>query len=309
MKSTIPATLCLFSALAFAQQQPAPAQQQPATQQQPAPAPVPPAQQQTAGQTTPPADQPPDDPVEFGGSIKLFYWLSSAHPNLLLGTPPTDIFGNPIPPPAGSENLPYPPANRRTPGAEITFPAGKFNRLEVSLFQVDGSGTSTAPINLTLFGTNIPAGEFLSTTYRVRNLKVSWNYLTWPSPPEDSKFRIKTLWEFQYTKVHTVVDAPYTTSITFTPAVGDKSIFYPTFGVGAEYVPSKHFYLEARASGFAFPGRSVIGDTEANVAIRFGHIEVFGGGKLYHFRTSPHSEQYVDGTLTGPFFGVRWIFR
>ncbi|HEX5432568.1 MAG TPA: hypothetical protein VFW83_11425 [Bryobacteraceae bacterium] len=303
MKPTIPAgLLLLLCAPVFAQQ--------PAPPPPPAPSPAQPqAQQQTAGQTPSPFDQTPSDPVEFGASVKVFYWLSASHPNLLLGTPPTDVFGNPQPIPTGSENLAYPAANKRTPGVEITFPAGKFNRLEISFFQTDGSGTSVAPINLSLFGTNIPASELLSTTYRVRNLKVTWNYLTWPDPPEDSKFRIKTLWEFQYIGINSVVDAPLETSIAFAPAVGKNSIFYPTFGVGAEYVPSRHFYFEARASGFAFPGRSVIGDTEGNAVIRFGHVAIFGGEKLYHFKTSPHKEQYIDGTLSGPFFGVRWIFK
>ena len=191
----------------------------------------------------------------------------------------------------------------------IAIPAGKFNRLEISYFQANGVGNSTAPQNLDLFGATVPADDYLAINYRVRNYKVSWNYLTWPSPPENAKFRIKTLWEIQYTTIGASVDAPFETSISFTPAVGSKYIFLPTFGLGGEYVPSKHFRIEGGGSAFGFPHKAELWDAEANAVGRIGHFEIYAGAKIFHFKTSPNADNYFEGTLKGPYAGLRFVFK
>ena len=73
---------------------------------------------------------------------------------------------------------------------------------------------------LSLFGSTIPQGDFISSTYRLRNAQLTWNYLTWPAPPEDSKWRFHTLYSFNYTGVSATVDAPFEPSATFVPAHG-----------------------------------------------------------------------------------------
>jgi hypothetical protein len=210
----------------------------------------------------------------------------------------------------GAATLPaFGDSNKHAIGGMLTFPAGKYNRLEVSFFQVHGSGTTTAPENLTIFGQNIPSGDFLTSSFRIRSMNVSWNYLTWPAPPESSRFRIKTLWGFQWDSVQSVIDAPYETSTTFSPAVGTLNIYYPSFGIGGEYVLSKNVYVDGRASGFAWPHHAVIWDAEGNLTFRYKFIEVFGGYKASHLKTSPQGEEYILGTLQGGYGGIRIVLR
>ncbi len=189
------------------------------------------------------------------------------------------------------------------------MPAGKFNHLEISYFQADGSGTYTTPVALGIFGANFGPGTLMSNTYRVRNVQLTWNYLTWPAPPEDSKFRFRTLYGFNYTRISAVLDAPFDTNANFVPGTGSKQLFYPALGVAAEYLPSKHLFIEARAWGFGIPHHAAIGDVEIHVVGRLGHFEIFAGYKMFHFKTSENTDQYFVGTIGGPILGVRWLFR
>ena len=310
VKFIIPAgLLCLLCARLPAQapadpQTPAPQVPAPETPvpQTPAPAPQTPVQttQRQRQTNAKPDNTAPDDIDNVFLSIKGYYWLTHGHFNLLGGKGTTS--------PANSTLPTLGDANKHAYGGMVTFPAGKYNRLEVSFFQAKGSGTSTAPQNLTFYGQSFPAGDFLTSNFRIRTAKVTWNYLTWPDPPETARFRLKTLWEFHWSAVQTVIDAPYDFSIT-SPAVGTRSIYYPTFGLGGEYVVAKHFYLDSRASAFAWPHHAVVWDAEANAVVRIKFLEVFGGYKASHLKTSPQNEEYIVGTLQGGYGGLRIVFR
>jgi len=269
-------------------------------QQQPPPAPEAPApQQQNPAATTAPPEIAVDDP-DYGEPAGLFVWLTHASPSLLPGA----LAAVPA-----NQTLGLPDARPRSPGGFFSIPAGKFNHLEISYFQADGDGTGYAKVPLGLFGASVPQGDFISTSYRLRNAQITWNYLTWPAPPEDSKWRFRTLYGFNYTSVSVTVDAPFEASTTFTPPHGTRNIFYPAFGIVTEYIPSKNFFMEFRTWGFGFPHRADIGDAEVNAVVRFRHLEIFAGYKMFHFKTSPKSDQYFLGTLTGPMAGLRWVIR
>ena len=237
----------------------------------------------------------PDDPSD-GWSIGAIYWLSSGPGDLLAGKQST----NPA-----VQNLVLPRFDKRTPGIRITTPAGKYNRLEISGFQAQSSGSSTAAIDLNFFGNPFPTGDLLQSSLRVRNVKVSWNYLMYPAPPT-SKIRFKALFEFQYVSARTTINAPF--DLNATQALGTRNIFLPTLGLGTDIVPSRHFRLEVKGSGFALPHRSYIADAEADAVVSAWRIELAGGARYYHFRTSPNSDQYVRGTLFGPFVSLRFLF-
>jgi hypothetical protein len=279
--------MCALASLAFGQQQPTP-------QEPPAP------QQQNPAATTAPPEISPDDP-DYGEPVEGSYWLSRGAPKTLPGNKAQYY--------AQDQILGLPNARPRSPGARVSIPAGKFNHLEISYFQADGDGTGYAANPLTLLSSVIPQGYFISTTYRVRSAQLTWNYLTWPSPPEDSKWRFRTLWSFNYTTVSATVDAPFDDSVSFEPAKGTRNIYYPTLGIETEYIPNKILYFEARTWGFGFPHHADIADAEVNAVVRFKHLEIFGGYKFFHFKTSPGSDQFFVGTLTGPIAGVRWVFR
>ena len=295
MKLTIPVGLLCFSCTLLLGQQQTPAGQP----QTPAPAP---ASTPTPAAKSSPAPDSTKDSIDGVGSISLIYWLSEGTPAITGGKKSFSLV-------AGDGNLTLPDDNKRAPGVEIAIPAGKFNRLEFSYFQTNGDGNSTSIQNLEIFGQSIPANDYLAIAYRLRNLKVVWNYLTWPSPPENSKFRVKTLWGAQYTSVYPVINAPFETSITFNPAFATKSIIYPVFGLGGEFVPSEHFRIEASGSGFGFPHKAVQWEGEVTAVGRIGHLEIFAGAKVFHFKTSPNADNYVEGTLKGPLAGVRWVFK
>ncbi len=288
----------------IAQQPPAP-QQQPAQPPAATPAPPPPATpaRPQVQQTPAPASPPGIQERDTGGdvlSFEPFFWLTTQTPPLLrLGH-----FSNGQ---TNSGELKFPGRSKFGYGGVVTVPTGKENSLQFSYFRIQGQGTRTDSQALTLFGNNFAAGDFYATTYLLQNLKLSWNYLTFPYPSRGAKFRVKTLWELQYMWVNSTIYAPY--DINAIPTVGMKDIIYPTFGLGIEYHPAKALRLEAKFSGFAFFHHSDIWDAEASAVFRAGNFEAFLGGKAYHFKTSPTADQYFSDTMWGPSVGLRWIWR
>lgn len=273
------------------------AQTPPAQTPQPAPAPAP-APARAAVTTPPPPPKPrvpPEQKIENMWSGEFYYWRAFGPPLLRGGLPSTE-------PSQQFLDLNGPP--HRPEGFEVTVPAGKFDRFEFSGFQLSGSGTGTASENLLLYQTAIPVGDYLNTYYTTREIKVSWNYLTYPAPP-DTKFRFKTLWELQYVSVSPEVDAFYDPNLP--QGKGTRSVIYPTIGVGVEWVHSARFRLEARGSGFFVPHHGEIGDVQADAVYRIGHLELSLGGKLYHVKTSEHNQDYVIENLWGPYAGLRWV--
>jgi hypothetical protein len=245
--------------------------------------------------------QGPLDPenIESMFSIGVFSWRPDhGRPVFRGGKPNRD---------PSIRDLDYPAdLNPRSFGGVITFPAKGFTRLEVGFFRVTGDGSVRAPRNISLEGANIVAGELLAMKYQISNYRLSWNYLTYPWPPLDSRFRIKTFWEVQYTQMKPEVRLPETDpNRAIQP---DQGVFFPGAGLGFEYVPAQAFRIEARGSGMGFPGKSRYLDTEATAVVRLGGLELFGGAKLFHFQTPPKNEVFLKGTLWGPLFGVRYVF-
>jgi hypothetical protein len=197
----------------------------------------------------------------------------------------------------------------RANGFVITIPTGDYHRLEIGYWDNRGSGSSRATQPLNLFGANVRNNELLTNNYRIQNIRVAWNYLTFPVPAMGAKFRVKTFWEVQHTRIKPTVGFPEST-VNPDATVGDKkAITWPGVGIGMEYVPSTHLRFEARVSGMAFPGRSRYADAEASIVGSVKSVEIFGGLKGFHFRTSPKSDTIQQGYLWGPMAGVRWVFK
>ena len=233
-------------------------------------------------------------------SISVFYWRpDQGHPRYEPGTQSITT---------ASRHFDLPKASRAT-GAVITFPTKGFNRLELGYWQTYASGSDRATEPLNLFGANVKKGDLVATNYKIRNIRLTWNYLTYPVPALNAKLRIKTFWEAQYTRINPYSSFPESADPTAT--VGDKkTVFWPGAGIGFEYVPSKRFRMEGRLSGMAFPGRSRYADAEVNLVGTVGHVEIFGGGKGFHFRTSPKVvDSYMEATIWGPMAGIRWVFK
>jgi hypothetical protein len=279
------------------------AQDQPAAQPTPQTPP-----QQTTSQTpaaaarTPPAPKETPSTVNTGGgwSIEPIYWLTTVHPILQAGA--ADVSTDP-------GTFAYPDSSKYALGGVISMPLGKTSSLRFSFFQNYKSSSTFAASNLNLFGTAIGGGDFLTAYYRIRDYKVSYDYLTYFFHRGSADFRIKTLWEFQFVDVSNEVDdfSPNGDgTFTVNPAAGTRSIIYPTLGLGFEGTLSRHFRFEAKGSGFALPHRAVLGDGEGSLGLRFGHLEFIVGAKAFHFKTSTKKDTYASGTMYGPYGGIRY---
>jgi len=275
-------------------------------QQQPAPAPAPaPKSAPAAAPETPPNTS--DNQV----SIQIFYWDVFHQPDLLGGA------ANVGPYPG---NLKYPGDPKRAPGAVISVPTGKNNTLRFSYFRIQGNGNTTAPAYLTLFNTDFNPGDYLVTRYTLQDVKMSFDFLSYPYPANPSRFRFKTLWEVQYITTQTSIDAPLkpiTTDASGNPisntAAGTRWLIYPSIGAAIEKAFTPRFRVEARASGFAFPHHAVVYDAEASAVFRMGRYEIAVGARDFHFKTSPQNSQYLVATYPGAFVAFRyypkWYWR
>lgn len=315
--------LCL-SLLFFSPAWPARAQQPPPATQPPA---TPPAEQTPPQEQTPPPEQtrlgirpaPPPlpkipdvrQPGETGYWIGIMAWFPTESPTINKGHGAT--FTD-----ASLTTLQGTP--KFAEGAEIGIALGLHNALRLTYLDARASGNFTNTTDLQLFSQTYTAGTYLTTDYRVQHAKLEFDYLTWPYPVESRKFRLKTIWAVQYTSIRNGFDAPLLplTDSSGNPLLdssgnplsyadsGSRWFISPMLGLGvAEYV-SRHFRLEANASGFAIPHHNNIWDADASANIRYGHLEFQIGAKALHFQTSTKSDFFMKGTMAAAFAGLRW---
>jgi hypothetical protein len=206
---------------------------------------------------------------------------------------------------------------------EIGFALGLHNALIVSGFNTRAAGDFTSNSILTLWSQTYDSGVLVSTNYHLQDLKMSFEYLTWPYPVESRHFRLKTLWQVQYVNLSTGFDAPLLPitgpgggpligsngSPVSYQAAGSRWFISPTLGLGASEYFSKFVRLELNASGFAFPRRWTIWDTDGSINIRFGHFELGGGARAFHVKTSTAGPFYIRGTLFVPQVALRWYSK
>jgi hypothetical protein len=209
-------------------------------------------------------------------------------------------------------------------GGEFGLALGLHNMLRFSYFQSRAAGDFTTPVDTVVTNNQIyGAGTLVSTNYLLQNVKLSFDYLTWPYPVESRRFRLKTLWQLQYTSAKAGFDAPLLPLVDSNgnplidaagnpisyAATGTKWFILPTFGLSATEYLTPHIRFEASADGFSIPHHSTLYEGESTINLRVSHFEVRGGGKLFHFSTSVNSDFYMKGTLASVFFGVRWYSR
>jgi hypothetical protein len=254
--------------------------------------------------TAEPAPGPQDPRIldDGGFSIEPFYWLSSRQPLLLGGKEATEY-----------TNLAYFGRSKKPYGVEIGIPAGRANTLRITYFRVQGNTNGTAGQDESIFGEAYPAGTYLAANYILQSGKISWDYLSYTFK---NKIRFKTLYEVQYVNIGTNTNAPYlpetedsSGNVNTNSSTGSKNLIYPTFGAEFEQQWKKGIRWEAKASGFGFPHHSDIWDAQVDVALRMKAVELFLGGKAYHFKTGESGSEYFIDTLQGAFVGVRYYWR
>lgn len=205
-------------------------------------------------------------------------------------------------------------------GADIGIALGLHNALRISWFTARAAGNLTNANDLTLWNQTYIAGTYLSTNYTVQNFKMSFDYLSWPYPVESRRFRLLTLWQIQYTSVKSAFDAPKLPLVDASgnPYIdangnlisyagsGSRWFLSPTFGLGAHEYITKNFRFEINGDGFTVPRHWTIWDADASLNYRVGHIEVRGGIKAFHYKTSTAAEFYLHNTMISPMVSVRW---
>lgn len=207
--------------------------------------------------------------------------------------------------------------------AEIGFALGLHNALVVSGFNTRSAGDFTSTTALTLWNQTYNPGVLISTNYQLQELKLSFEYLTWPYPVKSRHFRLKTLWQVQYLNINTGFDAPLLpitgpsggpligsngSPISY-QAAGSRWFVSPTLGLGVAEYFSKFVRLELNGSGFAFPRSWTLWDTDGSINLRFGHFELGGGVRAFHFKTSTNGPFYIRGTMIVPQVSLRWYSK
>ena len=283
-------------------------------QEQPKPQPPP---RSTPAEPPPLPPAPAPKPVPEGEryetsdghtSIRLLYWYNPTNPAMFTGKGADENVDS---------TLSFKGTSKPSPGGELSFPIGKNNTLRLSYFRTQGGGTTRAVTppegkGDVIWGANFSPGDLVSTSYTLQNAKISLDYLSWPFPLNNARFRVKTLWEVQYTAIRSSVNAPFapaqdeTGNAIQTSGTGSNWFLFPTLGMGVEYLATKHFRFEMKGSGFALPHRSAIWDAEGFFAYKSGSWEVDFGAKAFHFKTSPNRPEYVRATLPGGYIGIRW---
>ncbi len=277
--------------------------QEPASPQTPASPPATQAQQ-PSGTLRAPVEVPSVVNNGHGLSLDVIYWFGRSRPILSGG----DADPNTEP-----GNFNYITNPNRAIGYRLSIPIGSNAVLRTSYVQTQSTGFAIIPVNSVLFGQAITGGDLAATRYKIEDIKTSYEYLTYFWKKNSSEVRLKTLWELQRISVTNEVDdfSLNNDGVTFTinTATGSRAVFLPTFGLGLEYTMSPHLRIEARGTGFGLLHRGDIGDAEATVAYRRGHIEAIGGYRLLHFKTNPKLDFYNAGTLSGPYVGLRFYWK
>jgi len=250
-------------------------------------------------------------PDEGRWSIGISGWEPFGHP--IMDAPPVILYtieGQPYNANTIPSRIQFQGKPKVSPGLDIAAGAGKHHIIRLSVFRTQAAGDLVAPTNLVLWGGTYSQGTYLSMNYRVQNLKLSYEFLTWPYPIESRKFRLKTLWQFQYTSASSAFDAPLLPAANGPyNASGKKSIYLPALGLGVAYYLSPNFRVEANGTGFAIPGHSNLLDADASASYRVGRVEARVGFKAFHFRTSLNSDYYMRGNLVGAFVGLRYFLN
>lgn len=275
----------------------------------------PPEQPRTGIRPTPPTlPKIPDvrQPGETGYWIGISGWFPTQEPEFNKGRGAAFTTAS-LAPLAGKPKAAY--------GAEVGLALGLHNALRLSYFQSQASGNFTKNNDLQIYDQTYVAGTLVASDYKLENIKLSFDYLTWPYPVESRRFRLKTLWGLQYTSIRSTFDAPFLPlfdAATGAPLVdasgnpisyvgtGTRWFVSPILGIGVSQFVSRHFRVEANASGFTIPRHNSIWDADASANIRYGHIELRLGGKAFHFKTTTNSDFYMKNTMGSAFVGLRW---
>jgi hypothetical protein len=257
----------------------------------------------------PPASTVPDYPDPRDLTIGAFYFLpvGQSEPSIFGGGQSINVNGTIEAPPY--ETLTNLGKLRKSPGIELSLPITRTGSIHIEAFRVQSTSNEYAPASTTIYGQAINQGDYLAISNKVSTAKLYLDDLLFPHKFPVARFRLKSLWGFQYASMSTNANAPLVplnSAGAGEDAVGSRSIYLPTFGLAAEYAIAPHVLLRVDASGFGIPHHSDLWNADATVAWRIGYIEVIVGAKAFHMKSSPRNSEYAVATLPGAFVGLEW---
>jgi hypothetical protein len=309
-----------------AAQQTPPAQQAPPDQQAPpatgqTPTPPPAADQPTQQQhgrvpeLPPPPVKIPDvrRPGESGFWVGIDSWFPKAQPIFNKGNGAGSNYTD-------SSLITLQGSPKYAAGIEVGAAVGLHNTLKFNYTDFRASGDFTTPVDVIAFAQTYTAGTYVSTAYHVQSFNLSYEYLTWPYPVGSRKFRLKTLWQVQYTQINSAFDAPLdyydSNGNLILDSAGNpinlsaskyEHILSPMLGLAPSYYPSRHFRIEAEATGFGLPHHYYIWNGDIALSYRvLNHFEIRAGERAFGFKTSTNADYFVRGRWAAVFFGIRW---
>ncbi len=298
-------------------QQTPPAGQPPATGQLPTPPPVSETPRQTG--RVPPAPPPPVKipdvrrPGESGFWFGVQGWFPKQDATFNRGNKPQFSYTE-------SSLIKYQGKPKYAGGIELGLQVGLHNSLRADYLDVRNAGNFTTHVDLVAAPQLYTANTLITTNYHFQTGKLSYEYLTWPFPVGSRKIRFKTLWQVQFTQIHSSFDSP----LAYYNAAGNlildssghpidlsathtKHIVGPMFGALVSYYPARHVRLEVSGSGFGFPHHYSIWNSEATINLRaLRHFELRAGARALGFKTSTSSDYFIHGTYAAAFVGLRW---
>jgi hypothetical protein len=313
-RALVPLTLALLTVMTAAAQQ---TQQPPAQDTKPEAPPAQPAKPETPpaqpAKQNPlgPLGPPPSTETTYGKGVvfEARYWLVKSNPLARqTGGDATENFSfrDDI---GGS-------ANNNRPSILVGIPTKHGNKLWFSYAETtySGGGTSTRALNFD--GQSYDANTLLNENMKLRNIKLSWDYLTYPAPPRlMKKWQFKTLWEVQAVEFSPTVTSTILTTDS-TGAIIDngnttsqsKFLLLPSIGAGIDTQPAKNVDFSIKGSGFILPSHRYIYDMEAKLGVRVKHAEIVLGYRRLYASAGSSSDQYFRAGMSGPYGGLAWHF-
>lgn len=322
MKNFVSGSVCIALALICstaplgAQQQPAapPQTAAPAQAQPPEPEPVPETTPTETGVTSLPEPEKYTEqimPGERGLTLGISGWPAANK---------TYFFKGRAAQTSGPGDLSFISHRNTNRGLEVAIGIGLHNRLRFTYDEMRGAGSLVAGTDLELWNHFYPKGAYIDSGYRLRNYRLSVDYLTWPYPVKTSRFRLKTTWGVEYMAAKATFDAPFLPlfdaegnaltddagNLVQYKGEGTQFSFLPVLGLGVQGYITPRFSIEGTASGFTIPHHVYQWDAEGAANIRLNAFEVRLGFKAFAYRSSPQVDFWLRGRTLGPFIGIRW---
>ncbi len=302
LRAFIPA-VCFLSAMSF-QISPASAQTTPATQDKPST----PDNVTASKPSQAPALKEPDypDPRSFTIGIMGLAPLSSyAGPDIRGGKTAANIN---LYESLFAIGTPY----KVLPQFELSMPVTRTGTLYVEFDRFHGWSDRTLTRDTFVDSYNFTSGNTLHVLYHMTSGRLYLDDLFFPHKFPVAKLRFKSLLGVRYVSLTHELDSNSQDVTAGTPGasfqLSTNFVLLPSFGMAAEYAVAKHALFRVEGAGFGLPHRSNVADANAYLSIRQKNLEIMGGVKMLHFKTSPQKEQYYGGTFVTPFVGLRWHF-